>query len=597
MRIKLFIAISAVFLFSCTKDAIRENSSIDQNPGPNERLAQAFFIDGSIAEMKGLYNDAINHYLEAAKFDKQPGILYSLAKNYYRINKLSKALYYARKAVDNDSTNIDFLSLQATIYSTAHMPDSAETLYHKIVKLDSSNVTAYYNLAQISEPKMPNVALSYYKKILELVGPEWNVLVKIAEINERLGNVDTTIGTVEELLNMNPSDLQLQKLLMESYIKAGKYENALKLIEESLISYPDDPNLIEMKGNVLIQKGEWKKASYEYIKLVKSSDISFENKIRIGTAFYLQAERDPVNYDLASEIFKTINIDTVDWQVNAYLGEIEVRKGRDSSAIEYFKVAAELAEWNNQIWVRLGGLLFDTRRYKESIIYMSKAFEKFPNDFAVNLIYGLSLSSDNDHVSAKEALQRALNLNPDDLTALSAMGFTMNQLKEDDKALKFLNKALALDSKNIQVISIIAMIHESRKDYAVSDSLYTEAIKIDSTDVLILNNYAYSLAERGISLEEALSMSKKAVESEPTNSSYLDTIGWIYYRLGEYKKARSYIEDAIKIEDKNATLIDHLGDVNFKLGNKTKAMDLWKKAFELDSTKTEIKNKIIKGDL
>ena len=56
--------------------------------------------------------------------------------------------------------------------------------------------------------------------------------------------------------------------------------------------------------------------------------------------------------------------------------------------------------------------------------------EKFPNDFAVNLIYGLSLSSVNEHLKAKDALQRALNINSDDVTALSAIGYTLNQLKK-----------------------------------------------------------------------------------------------------------------------------------------------------------------------
>ena len=147
------------------------------------------------------------------------------------------------------------------------------------------------------------------------------------------------------------------------------------------------------------------------------------------------------------------------------------------------------------------------------------------------------------------------------------------------------------------MISIIALIHETRKNYAVSDSLYTSAIKIDSTNILILNNYAYSLAERGIKLQEALSMAERAIEKEPKNSSYLDTIGWIYFKLGEYKKAKLNIEGSTKIEDNNATLLDHLGDVYFKLGNKTKALENWKKAYKIDSTKNEIKKKIEKGEL
>lgn len=597
MNNKIVIVILAFLLSSCVSDVVKETALMKQNVATNKKAAQELFIDGSVFELKGQYNEAITQYLEALKYDSQPGLCYIIAKNYYRINKLSSALNYSKKAVEKDSSNTEFLMLHATIYSASHLEDSAATIYYKIIKLDSNNVTVYFNLAQISEPKKPGLALSYYKKVVDLMGPEWNVLIKIADLNERLGNVDETIKTLEELLKLNPSELNFQKLLIESYIKTKNFEKAIALLNEAQISFPDDPNLLEMKGNVLIQKGLWKDASTEYLKLVKNPEINFENKIRIGTAFYLQGEKDSVTYDLAKEIFQEINKDTLDWQVNAYLGEIDVRKKNDSTAVEYFKVATNLAEWNAQIWVRLGGLLFDTKRYKEAIRYMGKAAEKFPNDFAVNLIYGLSLSSVNEHLKANDALQRALNINPDDVTALSAIGYTLNQLKEDDTALVHLDKALLLEPKNLQVISIIALIHETRKNYAVSDSLYTSAIKIDSTNILILNNYAYSLAERGIKLQEALFMAKKAIEQEPGNSSYLDTIGWIYFKLGEYKKAKINIEEATKIENKNATLLDHLGDVYFKLGNKTKALENWKKAYEIDSTKNEIKKKIEKGEL
>lgn len=597
MKNKIVVVVLTILLYSCASDLVKESSLPKPGSSNNKKIAQALFIEGSVLELKGEYNEAITKYIEALKFDSQPGLFYTIAKNFYRINKLSPALSFSRRAVEKDSTNIEYLTLHAAIYSASHLSDSAESVYDKVIKLDGRNITAYFNLAQLLEPKKPSLAIAYYKKVIELMGPDWNVLVKIADLNERQGNVEETIKTVEELLKLNPSELNLQKLLIESYIKTKNLEKAAALINEAQISFPDDPNLMEMKGTVLIQKGLWKEASLEYMMLVKNPSINIEQKIRFGTAFYLQGEKDSASYDLAKEIFLEINKDTLDWQTNAYLGEIEVRKKNDSVAIEYFKVASSLAEWNAQVWVRLGGLLFDTKRYKEAIQYMSLASEKFPNDFVVNLIYGLSLSSDNEHLKAKDALQRALKINPDDVTALSAIGYILNQLKEDDAALIHLDKALLREPQNLQVISIMALIHETRKNYAASDSLYSSAIQIDSTNILILNNYAYSLAERGTKLQEALSMAKKAIEKEPRNSSYLDTIGWIYFKLGEYKKAKLNIEEAIKIEDNNATLLDHLGDVYFKLGNKAKAFEVWKRAFEIDSTKTDILKKIEKGEL
>jgi len=602
MKFKIYLIYIALILAGCSSDVVRENNlnaNNDQsfNSQQNKKLAQEKFIAGSLQELKGQFAEAILEYLEALKYDPQPGINYAIAKNYYRLNKFSSALTYSQKAVENEPKNTEFLTLQATIYSSSHLEDSAAVVYSKIIQLDSTNVTAYYSLAQLIEAKKPTVALSYYKKIIEMIGPEWSVLVRIADINERMGNVKETITTVEELIKLNPSDLLLQKLLIESYLKTKDYEKALSKVNESLTSYPDDESLIDLKGKIFIQQGKWKDASKEYMKLVKSRNIGIEEKLKIGTLFYFQSEKDSTTLNIAKQIFLEVSKDTLDWQVNAYLGEIEIRGHKNESAIEYFKTAAKLAEWNVQVWTRLGGLLFDTKKYKDAIEYMSKASEKFPNDFAINLIYGLSLSTENEHLKAKEALEKAFKLNPDDVTVLSALGYTLNQLKNNKEALVHLNKALIIEPKNIQVISVLAMIHESQKEYQISDSLYTSALKIDSSNVLIMNNFAYSLAERGIRLQEAFTMSKKAVDAEPKNSSYLDTFGWIYFRLGNYKKAKINIEEAVKVENKNATLLDHLGDVHFKLGEKIKAVEFWKNAFELDSTKTSIKSKIEKGEL
>lgn len=598
MKYTALILLILGILFGCTAEKkLVSNNSQNLSKQDLKRTAQALFIDGSIAETKGLINEAITRYTEAYAIDPQPGISYTLAKNYVRINKLSSALTFAKLAVLGDHRNIDYLLMLGSIYDASHFDDSSEVVYRAVLALDTTNVTAYYSLAQLSEAKRPSEALALYRKVIDIVGPELTVLIKIADINERQGNIEATISTVEELLQLNPSELNLQKVLIDAYIKTKNFDKALSLLDQALVSFPDDLNLVEFKGIALVQKGNMTDALTEYMKLVNNKSIPFENKIRVGLSFLASAEKDTSNLVLAKKIFEQINKDSTDWQVKAYLGEIAIRQHEDSTAIKYFEQAVKIAEWNSDVWTRLGGLLFDSRNYKDAIRFMDEAVQKFPNDFAINLIYGLSLSQNNDHEKAREILQRALNVNPRDVTALGALGYTLNQLKKDDEALTVLNKALQYDPNNLQVLSVTALIHETNKNYAVSDSLYMTALKVDSTNILILNNLAYSWADRGINLEEALKMAQQAIEKEPANSSYLDTIGWIYYKLGDYKKAKEKIEAALKLEKENATLIDHLGDVLFKLGEKKKALSNWKKAFEIDNTKTEIKIKIDKGEL
>jgi len=188
-----------------------------------------------------------------------------------------------------------------------------------------------------------------------------------------------------------------------------------------------------------------------------------------------------------------------------------------------------------------------------------------------------------------------VELNPNDLNSTLAYSFSLNQLKKEEEAIVYLERALRIDPKNTQALGMLALIYDGKKLFEKSDSIYSIAVSMDSTNILLLNNYAYSLADRGIELDRALSMVKKAIAEEPENSSYLDTIGWVYFKLGEYSMAVEYIEKAIELDENNATLLDHLGDAYFKMERKDKARELWQTAFELDSSNTDIKLKIEKG--
>lgn len=598
MKYKISILLLSLILWRCAADVSRDDSDIqvnDSNSTTLEKIAQEKFIQGSILEMKGMFKESIEEYLGAAQYDPKPGIFYTLAKNYYRINKLPSALYYAKQAATIEPKNTEYLELLASVYSASLLSDSSIAVYENIVQIDSTNASAYFQLAQMYEANRPNQSLVLYKKVLDLIGPEWSVLVKLADLNERMGNIEETIKIVDELLRLDPSDLQLQKLLIDANIKIKSFDKALQLVDDAIISFPFDLSLVELKGNIFLQQSKWKEAYGEYSKILKDDSIGFEDKLKLGSLFLAAAEKDSINMDFAAEIFRGIDKDSSDWQVNAYLGEIELRKKNDSLAIGYLKKAASMAEWNAQLWGRLGGILFDGRKYKDAIEFMKQAAEKFPNDFLINLVYGLSLSQEGMHEDAIIYLKRALNLNPNDMTVLSALGYSYNQLKEDDEALSYLNKALSIDPDNAQMLSQTALIYESQKQYAISDSLYIRVLKIDSTYALALNNYAYSLSERGIKLEEALKMSQKAVDAKPENASYLDTIGWIYYVLGDYKKAEDFIKKSLLHEEKSAAVNDHLGDVYFKLGDKDKALQFWKRANEIEPSNEKFKTKIEKG--
>jgi Tfp pilus assembly protein PilF len=122
------------------------------------------------------------------------------------------------------------------------------------------------------------------------------------------------------------------------------------------------------------------------------------------------------------------------------------------------------------------------------------------------------------------------------------------------------------------------MIYDSQGNFKMSDSLYEKALEIDSANALIANNYAYSLSERGVKLEKALELAKFAVEKEPENSSYLDTKGWILFKLDRAKEAVDYVRRALLKDKNNAEVLEHMGKIYLKLGEVKKGNDFLDKA-------------------
>ena len=93
---------------------------------------------------------------------------------------------------------------------------------------------------------------------------------------------------------------------------------------------------------------------------------------------------------------------------------------------------------------------------------------------------------------------------------------------------------------------------------------------------------------RSENLDEALEMSKRAVGMEPQNAAYLDTLGWIYFKKGDFNAALEYIQQSVDTGDASAEVYEHLGDVYEALGDMSKAREWWEKAFELDPERTHL---------
>ena len=271
------------FLINCSGSAsINEENTDDKKqlltPDQQKQKALEFFINGGVFETQGNYKSAAAEYEKALLYDSTAGLYYTLAKNYVYLNKLPLALNYSQKALKLDSSEIDYYDLLADIYNYGNKTDSAIVTLEKAIKIDSTNIELNYKLARLYENDKPLKAVKLYSRILYQLGPDWSVLTRIAELQERLGNNDEAIGALKKLLAIDPANIPLKKMLIEFNLKAKKYDDGILLADEILELMPDDLETREAKAKLLLGKNDWEGASKEFDYILDQPNVNFDAK-------------------------------------------------------------------------------------------------------------------------------------------------------------------------------------------------------------------------------------------------------------------------------------------------------------------------------
>jgi tetratricopeptide (TPR) repeat protein len=143
------------------------------------------------------------------------------------------------------------------------------------------------------------------------------------------------------------------------------------------------------------------------------------------------------------------------------------------------------------------------------------------------------------------------------------------------KALDAAEKLSKTDDERENIHFMRGAMYEKMKRYDQSEAEFRKVLELNPDSAAALNYLGYTLADRNVRLNEALEMIQKAVEKEPTNSAYLDSLGWVYYRLGRYEEAEDYLKRSIARFSKDPTVHDHLGDVYLKQGKLKEAIEHW----------------------
>jgi len=271
------------------------------------------------------------------------------------------------------------------------------------------------------------------------------------------------------------------------------------------------------------------------------------------------------------------------------------------------------------------------KKYEDSVIIFSQMLKGDPENQTLNFFTGMAYEEIED---SKNAIFHYLKIKPDHSQykkTILTIAFLYQKSGENQVAINYLEDKNKELPKDIDIVIYLASFYEKDKNYekaisllktgledspentsllfrlgAVQDSAgfkedcistMKKVIEIDPKDASALNYLGYSYADLGIKLDEALLLIKRAHEIKPDDGYITDSLGWVYYKRGEYEKAVKYLEKAAELTSFETIISNHLGDAYQKTKQFKKALDTYKKAIanakEGDKEKIlELKKKI-----
>ena len=157
-----------------------------------------------------------------------------------------------------------------------------------------------------------------------------------------------------------------------------------------------------------------------------------------------------------------------------------------------------------------------------------------------------------------------------------------------------LKEAIKLDGKDEELYFMLGVLYDASGDLEKSIDSMRKVVDINPRHANALNYIGYTLAEKGINLDEAENYIKNALALEPESGHIIDSLGWVYYKKGEVEKAITELERAITYLPDDAIVNEHLGDAYLKKNHKKKALDAYEKAGRLAPESAPLKEKLEK---
>ncbi|MER8545493.1 MULTISPECIES: tetratricopeptide repeat protein [unclassified Mesorhizobium] len=268
----------------------------------------------------------------------------------------------------------------------------------------------------------------------------------------------------------------------------------------------------------------------------------------------------------------------------------------------YLQYALALRPDNDAALVQLAAVAEQLKDGEGAIALYRRIPAGSPLKQLSDLQLGLNLADLDRNDEAITHLKAIVDAHPDDMRAYLALGGVYSSKEDFRSAANLYDKAVEVlktpTAANWNIFYQRGIAYERLKEWPKAEPNFRKALELYPDQPQVLNYLGYSWVDKNMNLKEGLAMIQKAVDLRPSDGYIVDSLGWAYYRLGQFDDAVREMERAVSLKPEDPVLNDHLGDAYWRVGRKLEATFQWNQARDLKpdpDVLAALQQKLMKG--
>jgi tetratricopeptide (TPR) repeat protein len=559
-----------------------------------ENIADLYRASGRIREAVQQAQDAIKTNPNDLNAHRVLARIYTQQIGDAQANRIDEGMVH--RAIDEfkiitekDPKDVDSLVMMGRLYRVLSNSVDAEAAFKKALAAEPDNEDAATGLASLYSDRGDPKAASALLEGLAKKRPSSKAYVNLANAYEGMHEYGLAADAYKKAIDLDPSHPELKEVQAQDLAMAGRFDEALAVYSDIAENDPKSAKPYIGMSQIYREQKNYAKAREV---LNKAKELEPDNlEVRYSEAGLLENEgKIPEAIAALKSVLDSTSRRTYEpEQRNSRARLLEQLGGLYSRNEQYDQAAAafrEVATLNPEAAPRVEAQIANTYLVAhddaKAMQVLDAALQKYPDERMLHEVRAQVLADQGKYDAAVAELRKLLD-GKSDREIYLALADVYQKAKDYNASSKSLDEAEKLSQTKEEKSAVLFMrgaMQEREKKYDLAEKTFRQVLEMDANNASAMNYLGYMFADRGVRLSEAQDLIQKALQIEPNNYAFLDSLGWVYFRMNKLEDAEQQLKRSLAISSKDPTIHDHLGDVYFKEGKIKEAVAQWQSSLK-----------------